>query len=446
MIFERIESEGLAHYSYIVGNRNKAVVIDPRRDAQVYLDIANEAGMKITHVLETHRNEDYLIGSREIGAQTNAKILHSDYENYDFEYGSTIRDQDIINFGDLKIKAIHTPGHTLGHMSYLLYDDEDNPWIIFTGDTLFAGDVGRTDFYEGQKEEMTEKLYNSIFNKILPLGDGVIICPAHGAGSVCGSNITERIWTTIGLEKKHNPALQFDDKQLFIGDHAKDLDYPPYFKQMEKYNRIGPFVEKSLPDCPPLSPTEFKKIAEKAQIVDIRSETCFAGAHIPNSISLKENIIPNFAGWFLNYEDPILFLGGSEKIDTVVRFLFRQGFDNVAGYLKGGVTAYSKAGYKTGSITTINPSDAKNKINADKETFILEIGAGNSSIPSDLQMELPSVPDKLSQFPADKNIYVLCPSGIRSMSAASILKKNGLDNISVVRGGLSGWSKISELN
>ena len=188
MLFERFESKGLAHYSYLIGDGNQAAVIDPRCDGDVYVQTAGQEGMRITHILETHRNEDYVTGSVELASRTGAVIHHSAHDDLDYGYGEAIRDGEVLRIGRLKLEALHTPGHTLGHMSYLLYDPEGAPWVIFTGDALFAGDVGRTDFYGRDRlEEMTGLLYESLFHKILPLGDQVVLCPAHGAGSVCGT-------------------------------------------------------------------------------------------------------------------------------------------------------------------------------------------------------------------------------------------------------------------
>ncbi|MGD8967376.1 MAG: MBL fold metallo-hydrolase, partial [Anaerolineae bacterium] len=231
MLFERFESAGLAHYSYLIGDGTQAVVIDPRRDVEVYVDRATRAGMRISHVLETHRNEDYVIGSRELVAATGATVLRSGEGDLSYGYGESIYDGDTLTVGRLELKALHTPGHALGHMSYLLRDPEGKPWVVFTGDALFAGDVGRTDFYgPDQLDEMTGLLYDSLFHKILPLGDGVIVCPAHGSGSACGSAIAERTWTTIGLERKHNPRLQYTEKDAFVARVGRTLEYPLYFR------------------------------------------------------------------------------------------------------------------------------------------------------------------------------------------------------------------------
>ncbi len=240
MLFQRIEVPGLAHYSYIAGDGTEAVVIDPRRDCRIYDRIARSSRMSVRHILETHRNEDYVAGSRELAELTGAEIWHADSE-LDYSYGSPVRDGQIWEAGSLKVQAIATPGHTPGSMSYLLHDQEGHPWICFTGDCLFAGDAGRVDLMGMDKaEEMAGMLYSSIFSRLLPLGDGVLVCPAHGPGSVCGSGITARTITTMGLERKHNPRLQHDNRRAFIETMVEEQERPPYFRKMEKLNLEGP--------------------------------------------------------------------------------------------------------------------------------------------------------------------------------------------------------------
>ena len=257
MLFRRFESKGLAHYSYLIGDGNQAVVIDPRRDCGVYLRIANREGMRVAHVLETHRNEDHVSGSIELASRTGASVLRSGHSDLDYGHCEQIHDGEILKVGRLSLKAVHTPGHTLGHMSYLLHDPGGVPWVVFTGDALFAGDVGRTDFYGPEKlADMTGLLYDSLFHRILPLGDELIVCPAHGAGSACGTAIAERSWTTIGLERRQNPRLQYEAKADFVRHVGRILEYPPYFRMMERLNLGAPPRLGSLPTPKPLSPKE----------------------------------------------------------------------------------------------------------------------------------------------------------------------------------------------
>ena len=254
MLFERIVSEGIAHNSYLVGSGGKAAVIDPRRDCDIYLEIASRNEMSITHIFETHRNEDYVIGSLELKERCGAEIFHG--ARMSFAYGTPVKEDDRFTLGSLVLSVLETPGHTEESISLVLRDTEvaDQPYMVFSGDTLFAGDIARTDFFgQERKIEMAEKIFDSITNKILPLGDGVILCPAHGAGSVCGESIADHPITTLGYEKETNPSLT-SGRKLFVSRRATESPYyPPYFRQMEIYNRDGGPILHRLPDLPHLT-------------------------------------------------------------------------------------------------------------------------------------------------------------------------------------------------
>lgn len=445
MIFERVESEGLAHYSYIVGHNKEAFVIDPRRDIDIYLWLASRKGFNIKYIFETHRNEDYVVGSRELSQKTGAEILHADSQ-LPYGYGKDVNDGEEWTVGSLKVRAIYSPGHTEGSMSYLLFDPSGSPWILFTGDVLFAGDVGRVDLLGKEKiEEMAGMLYDIIFNKFLPLGDEVIICPAHGSGSVCGSDIADRLWTTIGLERKLNPKLQYKDKSDFIENVAKELERPYYFRQMEKLNAEGSPVLGSLPVPLPLKPREFSRKAENSVILDSRKELSFGSAHIPGSLSIWKDGIPNFAGWFLPYDKPILLVNESDDPLSVVRLLVRMGYDNIAGYLSGGMLGWHMAGNKSESIGTITVQDLCGLLDEEEEIQILDVRGEKEreqkgSIPGALNIHVTQLFERIDEVPEDREVFIFCGSGLRSMMAASLLKKEGWNNLKVVLGGLSGWS------
>ena len=346
MILERIVSEGLAHFSYVVGDQNQAVVIDPRRDCDVYIKKASQAGLRITHVLETHRNEDYLVGTLELSSHTGASMWHAD-QQLNYQYGQAVEDGQTWQVGRFQLEAILSPGHTLGSMSYLLHDLGGEPWVVFTGDTLFAGDVGRVDFLgSDMAEEMAGLLYDTVFGKILALGDGVIVCPAHGPGSVCASQIAERTWTTVGLERRLNPRLQHEDRDAFIADVAQNLEKSPYFRYMEDWNTEGPAILDGVPIPAPLSPFEFASLSQGAVVLDTRGDLGFGSAHVPGALSIWSERLSRYAGWFLPYDRPILLVTEAGELDQVVRQLMRLGFDQLAGCLPGGMSAWHTAGYE----------------------------------------------------------------------------------------------------
>lgn len=282
MILEKISSEGIAHNSYLLGSQNEAAVIDPRRDAEVYVQLARDLGLKITSIFETHRNEDYVIGSMDLSRITGASIFHGTH--LAFSYGTGVSEGDVFSLGSLEITVLETPGHPEESISLAVREKgvSDRVLMIFTGDALFAGDVGRTDFYPQQKEVMAGKLHASIWTKILSCGDGAVIYPAHGEGSACGEAISDHEITTVGYEKKTNPLLHMNRKE-FIDYKVREHHYtPPYFQKMEELNIRGAPPLTRLPLLRLLSPTEVRDHrASGSQIVDIRAPTSFGGNFIP---------------------------------------------------------------------------------------------------------------------------------------------------------------------
>ncbi len=443
MLVKRYISEGLAHFSYLVADQGQATVIDPRRDVVVYLDEAAAGGFHIDHVLETHRNEDYLVGSCEIESITGAEIFHADSQ-WDYQYGFPAEEGQIWWVGRLKIQAIATPGHTPGSMSYLLYDPDGNPWMIFTGDALFSGDVGRVDLMgQNRLEEMAGLLYDSLFTKILPLGDGIIICPAHGSGSVCGAGINDRTWTTIGMERKNNPKLQVDSKEDFIKTHAQMLERPPYFKKMEQLNVEGPPILGKLPWLRPMLPNAFSEAGQEALVLDTRDQISFGSAHLAGSLALWSDTLPKFAGWFLPYHQPIVMINDQLSHERILRMLIRMGFDNLSGYLKGGVLNWSWAGKQLEKVEIISVSAFYQTVNNDPDIFVLDVRSADQpwddGIPQGVHIPLTQLKDNLSEVPKDKRVYIICTRGNRSMTAASLLMNQGYQDIVVLIGGLTAW-------
>lgn len=448
MIFERIKSEGLAHLSYFIGSEDEAVVIDPRRDCQVYVDLARREGMTIKYIFETHRNEDYVIGSLELKNLTNAEIYHGRGLE-DFKYGNFVDEGQEFSIGKLKLTALHTPGHTDESMSYTLADLEtgNEPAMVFTGDVLFVGDVGRTDLY-GPEEvpRMASNLYDSIFNKILPLGDGVILCPAHGAGSVCGGAISKREYSTLGLERIMNPALQKTEKEEFVKFKiAEKLELPPYFAKMEQYNLQGPPLLQRLPVPDFLSPEKFKAEMEKgAVVVDTRMPHSFGGAFIKDTYSIWLGGLPSFAGWVLPYDKPILLvLEDKEQLDTAVRYLVRLGYDNIAGLLNGGIAAWYIKALPIDSINLISVHDLKDKLEIGDEVVILDVRSdkewAGGHIKGARHIYVGHLEENLGNVPKDCPIVVYCGTSRRSNIAVSILKKHGYHKAFNVLGSMTAW-------
>lgn len=436
MFFKRIFTESIAHYSYILGDKDELIVIDPQREVDKYIDIARENGMKIKKIFETHRNEDFLVGSTSLSHLSGAKIYISGHEDLDYQYGDKIYDGDEFKIGDLKLKSLHTPGHTKGHMSYALYF-KDKPYMVFTGDTIFYGDVGRVDFYgEENLDKMAALLYDSIFNKIFPLGDHVLLHPAHGAGSACGENTEERPFTTIGYERRFNPKLKVKDEDEFIELNANQLFKPPYFEYMEKMN-----LKKNLSlDCNFKFNIKYPKdLKEDEYIVDIRSQDAFNKNHIKDSIFLPKGEIPGFINWVVDRESNICFITehlDKESLNKLYRDLRRIGYTGSLNFLAKGIFSWHKEGGKTSSIETIKPKEFRE---IREDIFILdvrkksEIKDKDSSI--DLIIPIEEIDSRWEELPKDKDILVICPSGIRSNIVASFLKAKGIET-KVLIGGL----------
>lgn len=453
MIFDRIKSEGLAHISYLIGSKKEALVIDPRRDCQLYIDLARREELKINYVFETHRNEDYVIGSCDLAQKTGAKIYHGPGLN--FKYGETLRDGQVFHFGELKLTAIHTPGHTDESVSYALADTtmNDNAIMVFTGDTIFVGDVGRTDLY-GPREtlRLSDALYNSIFNKLMPLGDGVILCPAHGAGSVCGGAISEREWSTIGLERLKNPMLQKTHDEFIMFKVGERLERPPYFKKMEQYNLEGPPLLANLPNPPPLSPVEFqKRINQGAQVVDTRAPSAFGGSHIKGSYNIWMEGLPGYAGWVLSYDKPVLLvLESRRQLETAISYLVRLGYDQIGGYLCAGLEACGLESWYTSAfpfehLGLFSVQELKDRLDRGDNFTVLDVRTdrewNEGHVENALHVYVGNIQKRLDKIPENQPVAFICSVGNRGSLAASIFLRAGRREAYNVLGGMTAWQE-----
>lgn len=446
MIFERVKSEGLAHISYFIGSGNSAAVIDPRRDCQIYVDLAQKNGLKIKHIFETHRNEDYAVGSVELRNMTGADIYHGGGLNW--KYGNTVDDGREFRIGRIKISAMATPGHTDESMSYVVYDVSyvKTPIMVFTGDTLFIGDVGRTDFGGRDNiERMSSSQYDSIFNRILPLGDSVILCPAHGAGSLCGANIADRDESTLGFERLNNPMLQMSRDDFIKFKKSQKLEMPHYFRRMEKCNIEGAPLLGCLPLPAPLAPDEFKaQIKRGASVVDTGSPLSFGGAHIQGAYSIWLGALSVLAGWVLSYDKPILLVMEDQShLDKAVRYLIRIGYDNIAGYLKDGMRSWYNAGFDTERLSLLSVHEFKAKL--DKTEALNVIDARTSGewesghIQGSQNIYVGNLPAEMGGLTRQKPAAILCNTGFRAGLGASVLLREGCRKVYNVLGGMTAW-------
>lgn len=444
MFFKRIVTANLAQYSYIIGDGGEAVIIDPQADIDKYLDIIHREGLKLTYILETHRNEDFLVGSRALSELTSSKVFVAAEDNLDYEYGDRINDNQKINIGDIEIKAIHTPGHTLGHMSYLL-SLKGKPYMIFSGDALFFGGIGRTDFYGiDNLEKMTNLLYDSIFKRLLPLGDGIILSPAHGAGSACGASIEDRPFSTLGYEQKHNPYLQYKTKEDFVKNVAEVLPKPEYFTVMEQNNLKG---HESI-DCNPIIKVLNSKDIdiEKDTLIDLRNQRAFLAEHIENAIYIEREGLSSYLNWFVKTDKTITFITDNQESDYLNSLFLdmrRIGYKEELSFLANGMKEWNRNALDVVETKFILPNELRDKLN---ESVVLDIREPSEfseiqPIEGSILIRLEEIADRFSELPKDKLIYVVCASGIRSTTVSSYLTQRGFDT-SVLLGGINAWKNL----
>jgi hydroxyacylglutathione hydrolase len=444
-----VKSEGIAHNSYFLADGEEAVVIDPRRDCKIYTSIAKKECTRIRYILETHRNEDYVVGSVELQGSTGAEICHS--KELPFKYGEhRLEDGETLSVGNLQIKALHTPGHTNESLCYVVRDSEENGEVltVFTGDTLFAGSVGRTDLYGKEAQpKQAEKLYASLTAKLLPLGDHVVIYPAHGSGSVCGRDISEREFSTLGYERKTNPYLKLDKSAFVKRAVAEELLIPPYFRKMGEYNLRGAPLLRGLPLAKALSVDAFESEMREADsvVVDARMPDAFAGSHVPGSLSLWLGGTSVYSGWVLGYEQRMLLVvERAADVARVQRHLWRLGFDNLYGYLCQGISEWRERGKPISHLGVLSASELNERLN---RFVVLDVRTPNEwqqegTIKGAERVFFGHLEEKTEGMERNKRYAVTCSVGKRSSIAASILKRKGFLEVYNVLGGMTAWENL----
>ncbi|MCX8472526.1 MAG: rhodanese-like domain-containing protein [Sediminibacterium sp.] len=454
MIVEQFYTKCLAQGAYYIESAGEAAIIDPLREPYTYLERLKQSNTSLKYIFETHFHADFVSGHLELSSITKAPIVYGEVANPNFEVIKAT-DEQIFSIGKIKIKVLFTPGHTLESCCYLLINEEDKPYCVFTGDTLFIGDVGRPDLaqkgVEITSEMLAGKLYDSLRNKLMTLPDDVIVYPAHGAGSACGKNMSTETSSTIGVQKKLNYAFNPNlTKSEFIEAVLHGLNAPPsYFKMNVDLNKNGyEFVDKLLATNKiPLSASDFKQksLDQNIIILDTRDGEEFAQSHIPNSINIGIN--GDFAPWvgtiLIDVNTPLLLVGKEDMIDEVIIRLSRVGFDNVLGYLEGGIAAWIDAGFQISSISRNNPSflwenDLNNYqiLDVRKKTEF-DVGHLNKSI----NVPLADIQKWKNTLDKNKSYIVHCAGGYRSMLASSILQQNGYHIGSEIRGGFKAISE-----
>ncbi len=443
----KIKTDSLAQLSYLIIDGDKAVVIDPRRQAEKYFREAQKRGAKIMHIFETHRNEDFVTGSRELQRHCGAKIYHG--EGLDFEFGNFVKEGEIFPLNNLSLKVLSTPGHTPEWISIVLYPDknDEKALAVFTGDALFVEDVGRTDFFPNEMEKYAGMLYDSIHEKILPLGEHVALYPAHGAGSVCGGGIADRELSTLGHEKINNPMLQLSREDFINKKINEKHQMPPYFKKMEEVNLKG--NDPKLKDYNHLefiSVEDLKEKFDSVQVVDIRTCEAFLGCHIPGALAIPTNMLAAYGGYFLNYDEPIILISHSvDEVKNARRELVNLGFDNIKGFLNGGVGKWETSGEELESIEIVDTNYIQNKMTSEQLLDVRKPSEWEGGLIKNARtIFLGDLEQNLVELNKGDSIITYCGSGKRATIAASILKKHGFKNTKVYMGSMKAYKAKKE--
>jgi hydroxyacylglutathione hydrolase len=449
MFFQRLKTPGLGQNGYVLGcGEGQAVVIDPRRDVDDYLICARENDLSIAFILETHRQEDFEFGSATLARMTGAKIVSGCHELF----GHTdikLKDGEELEVGTTRFVALETPGHTPESVTYAVYvkDSGDKCWGAFTGDALFVGDTGRTDLPDPDKTgENAGILYDSIHAKIAPLGDQTLLYPAHGSGSACGGNISERDDSTLGIEKGTNPVFRKSRGEFVDHKVAEKMGRPPYFSHMEEVNLLPGRPLPSPGTFRVLQPKEFQKRMKEGLVIDTRSPEAFAGAHIASSYNIWLDGVPAFGGWIANENTRIfLVVDSPENMELAVKSLARIGIDSVEGVLLSGVEAWREQGLPIEMVATTSALETANWMQQG-HVHVLDVRDeyewNEKHIPGAVHQFVGDLEKKLPQLPKDSEIVVHCNVGHRSGVAVSILKRHGFSRVHNMLGGITAWEEL----
>ena len=454
MKIEQIYTGCLAQGAYYIESNGEAAIIDPLRETQPYIDRLTKDGVSLKYIFETHFHADFVSGHLDLSKKTGAPIVYGPTANPEFE-AIVANDGQLFTIGNIKIKVLHTPGHTLESTTYLLIDEQGKETAIFSGDTLFLGDVGRPDLAQKaanmSKEDLAGMLYDSLYTKILPLADDVTVYPAHGAGSACGKNMMKETVDTLGNQKKMNYALNQPSKEAFIEAVTDGLLPPPaYFGMNVAMNKKGyqSFENVLLKGLTPLSVEAFENTAEQtaALILDTRANGDFAKGFIPQSINI--GLSGDFAPWvgamIVDLNQPILLVTDSGMEEEAVTRLSRVGFDNVLGYLQGGFQSWLQAGKEIDTVNRITATAFEQQISG-KEAMVIDVRKESEYAAEHVEdaysKPLAYINDWVNDIDPNQPFYLHCAGGYRSMIAASILQARGYRNFIEIEGGFKAISE-----
>ncbi len=444
----RIETPAIAHYAYVIADGGEAAVIDPRRDVEEYLQAAHRMGARIRYVLETHRQEDFVMGSAGLASETGAEIVNGEHEL--FGHGDIrLENGNKIRLGSLEIVALHTPGHTPESMCYAVYAPQSNraAWCVFSGDSLFFGTTGRTDLPdENRAVENAALLYDSVHDKLSGLGDTTLVLPAHGPGSVCGSGMAPRPYSTIGDEKRYNEVFTLSRDDFACRKGGERIPRPPFFRHMEEVNLAGGLPPARPCDVPLLTANRFAAETAGKLIFDTREPEGFAGGHIPGSHSIWLGGLPVFGGWMNDEKSTVYLLTErDDDVHTAAKHLNRIGIDGIAGALSGGFGAWRTSGEPIEQSGVITPRALANEAERFQVLDVREADEFDAAhIPGARHMYVGYLPDRLDELALDRDrpVVVTCGVGHRAGVGVGILLQAGFTDVRNLLGGMSAWQKL----
>lgn len=447
MYIEQLYTNCLAEAAYYIESNGEAAIIDPIRETGLYLEMAEKRGTKIKYVFETHFHADFISGHIDLAKQTGAKIIFGPGAETAYDIYNA-QDGELFKIGNISIKALHTPGHTPESTCYLLFDESNQEHSLFSGDTLFVGDVGRPDLLDGKmtKEELAGMMYDSLNNKIKILPDEVIVYPAHGPGSSCGKNLGKETWSTIGHQKKTNYALREMSKTEFVNEVTEGLVAPPaYFFSDARINKQGYESLDSVmkKNMKALGSDEVKlELTAGAMVLDTRDPDSFEKGFIPGSINIGLNgMFAIWAGTVLDISLPLVIVADPGKEEESIIRLARVGYEKIRGYLSGGFSSWKNAGLDIDRVSSVSATDFADKVKSGAAVLDVrkysEVEMGH--IKDANIIPLADLPANMSSIDSNKPLYIHCAGGYRSMIAASLLKNKGFNNVINV---YMGWSEI----
>ncbi len=451
MLVKQFVDEGLGNSSYLIASEESglAAVLDPQRDVDRYLQLAEGLGLRLAYTLDTHLHNDFISGSRELAAQTGVQVGAGAEAKLGFEH-LPLQDGDLIQLGDLSIRVLATPGHTPEHISFSLTEaGKQAPSALFTGGALMVGGAARTDLLGADlAEPLAHRLYQSIHHKLLRFPDDVTIYPTHGAGSFCAAPAVPERSTTIGRERQWNPLVQAREEADFIARALSDLpSYPAYFKHLRRINQSGPKLLGGVPVLKPLNPEDISnQIAQNVAVLDTRSPQEFAAGHIPASFAIPLTApLVTWAGWVIPFGTPLILIADQQaEREEAIRQLVRIGYDDLRGYLEGGIPAWEAAGLPVARVPRMPVEELARRLERVDPPTVIDVRfesewrAGH--IPGALHIEAGRLPAVDLPLPDDRLTIVHCGHADRSTVGISVLERRGYRNLTLLEGGLSAWN------